>query len=136
MSTTKVRAALVTAFRGGSFFADSKVQWENMKFDPPAEAWAAFFFLPSQPEVATLGTAGEDELNGLIQIDLNYPLHSGEKDVAAKFESIRALFRPGYSFAHEGQTVTIRSCGRSNGRVVNNYWRVSVSVFYYAYIIR
>lgn len=137
MSHAKVRSALATAFIGGTFFDADKISWPNILFTPPAAAaWAIVTFLPAQAEVATLGDAGQDELNGLLQVDLNYPMGSGEKDASDKFEAIRALFKPGASFTYSGQVVRIRSCGRTHGRVVNNFFRITASIFFYAYINR
>jgi len=137
MNISQIRSALVKAFTDGAFFAPDKVAWENVAFTPPtAAAWSAVHFLPSQPDVATLGTGGLDEVNGLIQIDLNYPTGKGTKDVDDKADAIRSLFTAGARFAYSDVEVVIRSAGRSPGAVVNGFWRVSVSVFFYSHITR
>lgn len=137
MSQTNVRAALVAAFRTGNFFADTKVAWENVPFTPPTgEPWAAFYFVPSQPSVATLGPNGQDHLDGFVQIDLNFPTGKGEKDSFAKYEAIKNSFTAGSYLIYQGQVVTIKSCGRSPGRVVNNVYKVIVTIYFYAHINR
>lgn len=136
MSDANVRSALTQAFVNGAFFSSSNVAWENKKFDPPANPWARFTYIPNQPEVATLGDEGQDELTGILQIDLNYPQDNGLKDVSDKYESIRTIFAPGNIFTHAGQWVRISSCGRSHGRIVDNYYRVTITIMFYAYINR
>lgn len=137
MSIAKVRSALVQAFVTGSFFNQTEVAYENKKFDPPKDKpWAAFFFVPIQPVVFTLGTGGYDEQRGFVQIDLNYPTDDGEKDVAAKADAIRDAFKAGFQFSYSGQEVRIVSCGRSQGRSINNYYRVSITIQFLAFIVR
>lgn len=136
-SILKIRAALTQAFIGLDLFDDDAMQWENQKFTPPTDkAWGSFYFLPSQPGVATLGPDGADNQEGLVQIDLNHAPDSGSAIAEAQVESLRNLFTAGARFVYEGQTVTVKSCGRSQGRIVNNFFRVSVSVYFYAHINR
>lgn len=136
-SIAKCRSALTQAFTDLALFEQENVQWENQKFTPPTdEAWAAFFFLPAQPGVATLGPDGADNQEGLIQIDLNYAPDSGTAEIEANVETLRNAFTAGARFVYEGQAVTIKSCGRNQGRIVNNFFRVSVSVYFYAHVNR
>lgn len=137
MSIQKVRSAIAQAFVTGAFFPAPAVAWENVDFTPPNDApWASFFFVPSQPAVATCGPDGQDEVPGFAQIDLNYPLNGGTQDIESKFEDIRNVFTAGARFVYQGQEVVIRSCGRSQGRVVNSFYRVSITVAFYAHINR
>lgn len=137
MSITKIRSGLVKVFTDGAFFDATKVAFENVAFTPPPSApWASVFFLPNQPSVATLGAGGQDQVTGVMQIDLNYPTNSGEADILAKFEAIKNAFTVGVRPIYQGQEVSIRSCGRSQGRVVGNFYRISITVMFYAQINR
>lgn len=137
MSMATVESALIKAFVDANFFAQALVQWPNVKFEPPVTgAWAAVYFLPSQPFVATLGTGGEDEVPGILQIDLNFPPNSGTKGCNDKYEAIKNVFTAGARFAYSGQEVVIRSCGRSQGRIVNNFYCTVVTIAFYAYVNR
>ncbi len=137
MSVVKVRNALAQTFKNGSFFADDKVAWENRPFTPPKdEPWATFWFFPVQPVVASLGAGGADEQRGFAQIDLNYPQGDGVADIGAKAVAIGIVFKAGARFAYSGQEVVILSCGCSEGRIVNGYYRVSITIQFYAHITR
>jgi hypothetical protein len=137
MSFSNIESALIKAFVDGNFFDAGKVAFENVTFDPPnAEPWAKLTFMPTQPSVATLGDAGQDEVLGFLQIDLNYPKDSGTQAARLKFEAIRNVLKAGAKFSYGSEVVTIRSCGCSQGRIVNNYYRVSVTVNFYSHINR
>lgn len=137
MSLSNCEAAFLKAYKDGAFFTDAKTQYENLAFTTPTgEAWAAFYFVPSQPVVATLGAGGSDRLDGFVQIDLNYPANKGTKDVRDKADALRSLFTAGARFSYSGQEVIVASCGRSQGRIVNGFFRVSVTIVFYAHITR
>jgi hypothetical protein len=134
---TNLRAALFKGFNDAAFFTAAKVGWENMPFDPPKdEPWAQIFFVPNQPSVATLGSDGEDETDGFVQINLNYPQGNGTQAIEAKFDAIRNVFTAGARFSYSGDVAVIRSCGRSQGRVVNGSYQIVVTIMFYAHINR
>jgi len=137
MSASKIRSALVNAYVAGNFFSKQNTQWENVAFSPPKETpWAAVYIVPTQPAVATLGPNGTDRHDGFLQIDLNYPLNKGTKDVSDKADSVENTFTAGRRFAYSGQEVIISSCGRSQGRKVDGFYRVSVTAYWYAHVTR
>lgn len=136
-TVTQVRKALATAFAAGAFFDADKVQYENKTFVPPSAPWASFWFLPNIPVIASLGDEGFDEVTGILQIDLNWPLNVGETEPAAKADAIRNYFLVGSRFAvMGGPEVTIRAAGRGNGRIEGVNWRISVTISFYAQIKR
>lgn len=111
---------------------------ENTKFNKPTGAtpWAAVFILYNPPFVATLGHEGEDGHDGVLQIDLNYPLGNGEGAVRAKADAVAEFFFAGRRLPHQGVFATVTSCGRSRGREVDGWYRVSMSVVWSARIPR
>lgn len=136
MSIEKVRSALVEAFTEGNFFTSENIAGENQKFTPGTQPWAKLFFSPSQPTVATLGLGGQDRWDGFLQIDLNYPTDEGTADIGAKALAIINTFTAGKRFAYSGQEVVIANCGRSQGRISNGYYKVAITVVFYAHITR
>ena len=142
MSLQKIETALRTAYRAGGFFADENTAFENQAFEPtPGTPWAQLFLVPSQPSAASLGDSGLDEHTGFLQIDLNYPINEGTGAINIKADEIRAHFKAGArfvddEFSQDPQSVLIRSCGRSNGRNVNGWYRVSITVFWSAWTQR
>jgi hypothetical protein len=135
MSFSKISGALITAFEGGDFGLPTA--HENIDYDPtPGTAWAEVFIIPNQPTVGTLGAAGEDNHTGLMQIDLNYPPDSGSKAAIDKADEIRALFKAGSRFSYSGQLITVLSCGRSRGVKAGGWFRVSMTINWYAFTAR
>lgn len=134
---TDVKSALVKKFVDGAFFANDKVAWENKAFIPPSTGpWASVFFVPNSPRVITLGPGGRDEVNGFLQIDLNYPPGAGDQEMQAKATALEQAYKAGSRLAFSDLEVIIQSAGRSPGRVVNSFWRVSVTVSFYSHYNR
>lgn len=111
---------------------------ENSPFEKPTDQspWASAFVLPNQPSVATLGSEGQDAHDGILQIDLNYPLMTGEAAVTAKADELSDFFKAGKRLAHGGVELTVTSCGRSRGREVDGWYRVSMTVTWEARVPR
>lgn len=111
---------------------------ENAPFEKPTDGspWASAFVLPNQPSVATLGDAGQDAHDGILQIDLNYPLLTGDAAVTAKADELAGFFKAGERLSHSGVQLTVTSCGRSRGREVDGWYRVSVTVAWFARVPR
>lgn len=125
----KIQQALihwfVTAFAS---WVPSQVAWENRSFTPPrGKPWMAFFFMPVDERVVTLGPTGYDQADGLLQIDVNYPLGVGEGESRQTINDLRACFTPGtIEFQDHGVTVLSRS--RSHGREKNGYYCIPFTV--------
>jgi hypothetical protein len=91
--------------------------------------------VPANPSQAELGPNGTDRYDGFFQIDLNYLPDTGTEAVATQYEAIRDSFHE-QALTEGDQYVHIRSCGRSQGRIVDNYFRVTLTVFWYAFVNR
>lgn len=111
---------------------------ENAPFDKPTpqNPWAATHIIMNQPSVATLGSEGQDAHDGILQIDLNYPLNTGEAAVTAKADELSDFFKAGKRLAHSGVELTVASCGRSRGREVDGWYRVSMTIAWFARVSR
>lgn len=80
----------------------------------------------------TLGTSGEDENTGFMQIDINYPQNQGSFFVMDTADRFAAYFTAGRELQYNNQTVKVQSSSLSAGRYVGGYYRVSLTVNYYA----
>lgn len=129
---TEIRAALVQATVNAAL--GIPVGYENVTFDKPVapNPWAYAFNLPVNSSPATLGDQGEDEHKGIWQIDLNFPMREGEVAVNLVAGLVRTYFRAGRKFINGSSKVTITSCSRSRGREAEGFWRVSMSINYFA----
>lgn len=115
---------------------------ENSPFDKPADGapWAAYWFVPaegsSSVRAITLGDAGEDQHTGIVQLDINYPLRQGVNPARAKLDEIVPYFPIGKKVTFGMASVTISSCSRSRGREVEGWYRVSMTLSWYARVPR
>lgn len=135
MSISSVRTALVNHYSDGAFGMETA--YENRKFTPPDnEEWAALFFIPASSEADTQGTQGSDRWDGIVQIDLNYPLDSGESSILAKADAIIQQFKAGTKLLYSGQAVTLKASGRNQGSIVNSQYRISITAGWYSFVSR
>ena len=135
MSLSLIKQALVQSYVDGSFGLSTA--YENRTFEPTkGTPWASVMVERVDGSAVTLGDSGEDNHAGYMQIDLNYPTNEGDGDILAKLEALRAYYTPGTSFTSSGQSVIIRYCEPSGGRLVDGWYRISLTVYYYARIAR
>ena len=135
MSLSAIKATLINAYVSGGFSVPTA--YENRHFTPDnTKPWASVYILPSQPSVATLGHNGFDRHDGFLQIDLNYPAGSGDGDILTKADEIAAHFQAGKYFNHLGQSVAIRSTGRSQGRQIEGMFQINLTIYFYAQTVR
>lgn len=132
MSETKINAALVSAAGTalGASYA-GRIAYEGRDFTPPSSGkWAGLYNLRAGTAIATLGAGGEDQHDGVFQIDLSAPENTGTAGLLADADALRAYFIGGRSFIYNGQCVRVRRCDVSAIRYVDGYLRVSASVTY------
>ena len=87
------------------------------------EPWLGLNYIPDIPDVATLGDGGEDDIRGILQVDVFLPLGKGEKQALDVADSFRSYFTAGRRLSYSGQEVVIVGCGRSSGFVSDNFFR-------------
>lgn len=131
MSIVSVRAALETKLDGITPALASA--WENTPFEPQAGlAYQRVTLLAAAPDNSTYG-GGYYREQGILQIDLMYPLSDGTAAAGARAELIRTAFKRGTSVVSGGVTVIIDKTPEvSAGRVEGDRWCVPVKVRWYA----
>lgn len=135
MSLANVRSALVARYQAGAFGLNTA--YENRKESPAAGSpWAAIHFIPAQPFAATQGTQGSDRFDGILQIDLNYPVGTGEGEILAKATEILQQFKAGTQLSYSGQSVTLKASGQSQGNIINSQYRITIDAGWYANVSR
>lgn len=130
MSFNGISAALIAHYRSGSFFRDSSTAFPNAQFTKPSPstAWAALFVIPAT--TGELSLSESDEMSGVFQIDLNYPLNGGAGAAQAKADEIRSHFKRGLRV----QNVILGTVSALPLGPVDGWYRVSVSVNYRAFV--
>ena len=109
-------------------FPNSEIKEE----DKPDGLWLQLNNLRVESRPVTLGNRGEDNHPGLFQIDINYPANRGTKDILLKADEIISYFTAGKSLLYNTQEVKVLSTTLDPGRYVGGYYRVSVTINYYA----
>ena len=84
----------------------------------------------------TLGDSGEDNHPGFLQIDVNYPQNKGTKQILEKVDEFTEFFTAGKGLLYTVQMVHVVSSTVSPGRDVGGYYRVSITIVYYARTFR
>lgn len=100
--------------------------------DKPDGLWLQLHNLRVESIPVTLGDAGEDNHSGIFQVDLNYPVNKGTKDILAKADIYTDFFTAGKTLVYNGQEVKVLSSSLTPGRYVGGYYRISFTVNYYA----
>lgn len=109
--------------------------YENTNdYTPKADTpWFEFFMIPNRPVVVTLGDDGLNEHTGIVQINLNYPLHEGSGSMLQKVDEVSALFKAGSRHSYQGQTVSVISCGLDgSSQIVNGFYQSVLTIQYRA----
>lgn len=129
-------AAALTVLAARSF---TKIERENVEIDPSGQTKVArLLFGPARPSVLELGPSGSNRHTGILQINLDYRNGSGDSTAQADADAVAAAFPVGSNvISSGGQGVTIYSAGRDGfGRLVDGWWRVSVTVEWEAILRR
>ena len=130
MSFNTIPAALIAHYRAGAFFTDALTAYPNAAFTKPAPtvAWASVFNIPAT--TAALSLSDSDEMPGVFQIDLNYPLNKGAGAAQAMAQQIRAHFKRGTRVSG----VEIGAVSYVPLGPVDGWYRGVVSVEYRAFV--
>lgn len=135
MSMADVETALVSAAHtalGSIPYVDENAP----KGDLPTGKWAAIFYKPAQPVPDTIGSNGSDLVEGILQIDINYPRGDGTTGAKTDLETLRSAFKVGNAFISGTQEVRSKGCGHPYRRQVENWFRVSFTIEWWAHVIR
>ena len=134
MSQVKIRAALETALNAMS--PSLSTAWENVAFSPPASSvpYQRAFLLFAEPDDPEAGHALHIE-RGIFQINLLYPLQSGDGTARARADLIKATFYRSRSFTSGGVTVSIEKTPEAGqGTVDGDRWLIPVKIRFFTQI--
>lgn len=113
------------------------IAWENRKFDTQKkELWSSVFYRPNAPVARTIGPGGFDEINGFMQIDFNIGTDEGEAALISWKKKARLFFHGGRYFRNNGHSVIVTSSFFGNSRLVENYFRQSLTVAFKSHVKR
>lgn len=136
MSLSQIKSALIQQVVSSGIVPAAAITTENATFSPPQSLWALLEFVPASSVVATLGPTGTDRHTGFLQVHLNTVLNKGTAEIDAAVDQLKNLFTAGARFTYFGQQVVISGTGSSPGGQVNNFYRITLAVYFYADTIR
>ena len=133
-----IKNALFQAFLDHTDLDEDNIAIPNVNFDIPEDdaIWARMTFIPNIPVVATLGNLGYDDTNGILQIDFNAPQGTGDKEILRQANCAREYFSAGRYFKYNKKCVMVTSSGYNNGLIIDNFFRVTFTVNWYAQLTR
>lgn len=133
-TTINLKSGLLT---GLPIIPAADVSWQNRTFEPEGkEMWASVFFVSNPLDGDTIGEGGRDSLTGFLQIDFNTATFIGEELALEWTEKALNYFPHGRVFSSAGQKVEIIESGISQGRIVDNYYRKSLTAGFRAFASR
>lgn len=100
--------------------------------DKGSGMWFQVFVTPGPSSPVTLGEGGEDDNPGFMQIDINFPKGKGDGAVLEKADDLLTAFPAGRVLTYNGQDVHIKGSSVTPPRYVGGYYRVSLTINYYA----
>lgn len=135
MAATKYIVELPEADKG---LGDIPVRWPNAALEPPADGapYATVDVLPAGVESITMGTGGEDEHTGVLQISLYYQANQGHGALVTACARLQQFFQAGTSMEYNGTAVRITQCSPSPPQKDGQRFASHVSVYYYARVNR
>ena len=133
-----IRIAFESQFKAACDTASITTRvFENVNFDFTAltktaltAEWARGTLLPSDTQVASLGTTGRDLHTGLFQID--YYCQVGVGGYSEKLDTLANQFRRGTKISAGGTEVVLRGVSLGVGRVEDAFFIRNIDVSYHA----
>lgn len=117
---------------------DANIEWPNhaLPSGSKGDLWYKVSFISGTSNAATLGSNGEDNHPGVLQIDVNVPVNSGTGVLNQEIDKLYEFYQAGKGLLFNGQTVKILVGSTSPIREVSGFARRSFSVNYYARTVR
>lgn len=132
MSIVSIRQALESAVDG--ITPALATAWENDEYTPvTGTPYQRVYLLPVDPENIEYGDVYRE--NGILQINLFYPLKAGTATAATRAELIRSTFKRGNSYSKDGISVVINKTPKiKQGRRIDDRWMIPVDINFFAHV--
>lgn len=133
MSLTNIDQAFVQTFIDGAF--GLPIAHENINYEPVAGTeFVSLRLLPN--DVTPLSYKHSDETDGIFRIILNWPQGEGAIQAKNKADQILAAFKIGTKLEYSGQKVTVTTAYRELGETIDGWYRIILTIGYYAVVTR
>lgn len=133
MSLLQIDQALISDFIAASF--GLPIAHENLDFTPtPQTAYAELRVLPNPVEMRDLDAT--DDTTGIFRVILRYPLNAGAIAAKTMAQTILSRYNNGTDVLYSGQKLTVISSQRQQGYPEDGWYKLVLSINYYAHIAR
>jgi len=133
MTVKTIRQTLTKAFVDWATEKNLPFVVPNIEYDPtPLESWAQIWFIEGR-SISVALKEGEEQLHGIMQIDLNVPYGQGEGAVFELYESLNKVFVTGGYINNEFGTVRLGSVYLSGQDAGPPFYTKFVTVEYSAF---
>ena len=107
--------------------------YEGVTFDPPKTGdWASLFVLPAINEPVTLGIGGEDEEEGILQIDFYTEQGHSTDKLLTWASAVQDGMVAGQGYVYGFTNVWVRSVDRTPIRPDGGWLRITINVNFIA----
>lgn len=130
MGQSDIKQALITYLKSKNLTVP--FNYPNMTASNTTPPYGDISFVFDDPSVATLGSEGEDNIRGFMQISLYTPINKGDGAAIAFSDIIRSHFKAGFGCVHGDQKVTFINSGGANGRTVDGKYFTPITIYWYA----
>lgn len=125
MSTKDIYSALKEELVNGSFGVHMVLP--NIPYAPVINApYAEVYFLPAQPDAASLGTGKAESVTGILQLTLYFPVERGDGLMLDTIDLLKNTFLRGKDFEYGESCVRVESAGVSGSPGVKGKWFTQV----------
>lgn len=129
----KIDQAFISGFITGNFGLE--IAHENIKYDPsPQTPYAELINLPNDITPLTLNSSNHTD--GIFRVILHYPVNKGTITAKTGADSILSYFSIGTSICYDGQCAKVTSSSYQKGISNDSWYRIIITIGYYAVIGR
>lgn len=128
MNLADARSAIVAAWVSQNFIT---TVYEN-DVQEPTDAHAVFTFIPVTTDGVALGRYGQDETQGIAQVDLMCPVNTGTADILAKAKAITDYFYNGRGLTYNSVSVVINRVAYASPSIQDGWYRQTLSLYWYS----
>lgn len=136
MSFTAIRSALAQGLVDANAIAEARIVSSNLPGKNDGAAWFRFIFTGADSVVSSLGLTGMDDVSGWVQVDLNYPLDSGDAACLTAATALKSYFTASRVLTYGGIRLNVRDTSLSAGRIVDGHYRRSFTIYWFTQIPR
>lgn len=135
MSTRNIYSALKQQLALGSFGVD--IVYPNTSYTAvDGNPYCNVFIIPAQPVSGELGTNKAEKIDGIMQLDLYFPLEQGDGAMLDCVDLLKDTFQMGITFEYNGTCVRIESAGANESPdVVEGRFKQMFDITWSAYEI-